>query len=99
MATRNNKRNGANDATRHENMDAAMQQVENRKNGKAPAAPTPQDGTPVPAKLEELEARLTEKTTTLNEVKKQSQKSVFTVKCILQSTKAFLDLMDRDGNM
>ena len=31
--------------------------------------------------------------------KKQSQKSVFTVKCMLQSTKAFLDLMDRDGNV
>ena len=74
MATRNDKRNGANDATRNENMNAATQQVENRKNGKAPAAPTPQDGTPVPAKLEELEARLTEKTTALNEVKKQSQK-------------------------
>ena len=31
--------------------------------------------------------------------KKQSQKSIFTVKCMLQSTKAFLDLMDRDGNV
>ena len=74
MATRNNKRNGANDVTRHENMNAASQQVENHKNGKAPASPAPQNCTPVPAKLEELEARLTEKTTALNEVKKQSQK-------------------------
>ena len=56
-----------------ENTNAAKQ-VKNRKNGKAPAAPAPKDGTPVPAKLEELEARLTEKTTALNEVKKQSQK-------------------------
>ena len=31
--------------------------------------------------------------------KKQSQKSVFTVKCMLQSAKAFLDLMDRDGSV
>ena len=31
--------------------------------------------------------------------KKQSQKSIFTVKCMLQSTKAFLDLMDRDGSI
>ena len=30
--------------------------------------------------------------------KKQSQKSIFTVKCMLQSTKAFLELMDRDAN-
>ena len=30
--------------------------------------------------------------------KKQSQKSIFTVKCMLQSTKAFLELMERDGN-
>ena len=30
--------------------------------------------------------------------KKQSQKSIFTVRCMLQSTKAFLDLMDRDGS-
>ena len=28
---------------------------------------------------------------------KQSQKSIFTVKCMLQSTKAFLELMERDG--
>ncbi len=32
------------------------------------------------------------------EYKKQSQKSVFTVKCMLQSTRAFLSLMDRDGS-
>ena len=30
---------------------------------------------------------------------KQSKKSVFTVKCMLVSTKAFLDLMDRDGSV
>ena len=30
--------------------------------------------------------------------KKQSQKSIVTVKCMLQSTKAFLELMDRDAN-
>lgn len=73
MATRNAKRNGANDAQRHENTSAATQQVENRKkNGKQTPAPAP--GTPVPAKLEELEARLGEKNTALNEVKKQSQK-------------------------
>lgn len=73
MATRNNKRNDANDATRHENTNAATQQVdENRKNGKAPVA-SAQEGTPVPAKLEELEARLGEKNTTLNKVKQQQQ--------------------------
>ena len=32
------------------------------------------------------------------EYHKQSKKSVFTVQCMLQSTKAFLALMDRDGN-
>ena len=32
------------------------------------------------------------------EYHKQSVKSIFTVKCLLQSTKAFLALMDRDGN-
>ena len=32
------------------------------------------------------------------EYRKQSVKSIFTVKCLLQSTKAFLALMDRDGN-
>ena len=59
-------------ATRNENTNAAnKQQVKNRKSSNAPA---PETGTPVPAKLEELEARLTEKTTALNEVKKQSQK-------------------------
>lgn len=68
MATRNNKRN---DATRNENANAPKQ-VNNRKNGNAPASHL-QD-TPVPAKLEELEARLGEKSTALNEVKKQSQR-------------------------
>ena len=32
------------------------------------------------------------------EYHKQSVKSIFTVKCMLQSTEAFLALMDRDGN-
>jgi GT2 family glycosyltransferase len=32
------------------------------------------------------------------EYHKQSRKSIFTVKCMLQSVKAFLALMDRDGN-
>ena len=67
MATRNNKRN---DATRNENTNAAKQQVENRKNGNAPA----QDGTPVPAKLEELEARYADYTAGLNKVQKQAKK-------------------------
>ena len=32
------------------------------------------------------------------EYHKQSKKSIFTIKCMLQSVKAFLALMDRDGN-
>ena len=32
------------------------------------------------------------------EYHKQSRKSIFTIKCMLQSTRAFLALMDRDGN-
>ena len=32
------------------------------------------------------------------EYHKQSKKSIFTIKCMLQSTKAFLALMDSDGN-
>ena len=31
------------------------------------------------------------------EYRRQSRKSIFTVKCMLQSTKAFLELMDHDG--
>lgn len=69
MATRNNKRN---DATRNENTNAAKQQVENRKNGKQ--TPAPETGTPVPAKLEELQSRLDEYTKGLSEAKKQSKK-------------------------
>lgn len=62
-------------AAQNENANVAIEpQVKNRKNnGKGKSAPV-QDGTPVPAKLEELEARLSEKTTALNEVKKQSKK-------------------------
>ena len=74
MATRNNKRNVA----QNENTSAASkQQVKNnRKNGKnVPAtAPIAEVGTPVPAKLEELQSRYEEYTNGLNEVKKQSQK-------------------------
>lgn len=59
-------------ATRNENTNAASkQQVKNQKSSNAPA---PEVGTPVPEKLEELEARLGEKNTALNEVKKQSRK-------------------------
>ncbi len=32
------------------------------------------------------------------EYRRQSRKSIFTIKCMLQSTRAFLELMDRDGN-
>lgn len=69
MATRNNKRNGA----QNENTNAASkQQVKN--NGKSNNAPAPEVGTPVPAKLEELQSRYDEYTKGLNEVKKQSKK-------------------------
>lgn len=68
MATRNDKRNGA----QNENTNAASkQQVKNRKSSNAPA---PEVGTPVPAKLEELQSRYDEYTKGLNEVKKQSKK-------------------------
>lgn len=69
MATRNNKRNGAQIESTNA---ASKQQVENRKGSNAPA-PT-QDGTPVPAKLEELQSRYDEYTKGLSEAKKQSKK-------------------------
>lgn len=68
MTTRTNKRNGA----QNENTNAAMQQVKN--NGKSNNAPAPEVGTPVPAKLEELQSRYDEYTKGLNKVKKQSKK-------------------------
>lgn len=69
MATRKNKRNGA----QVENTNAASkQQVKNRKNGKnVPAS----DGTPVPAKLEELQSRYDELNTGLNKVQKRAKKA------------------------
>ena len=71
MATRNNKRN--NSAQESKTAANNEQQVNNRKQNGKPA-PAQNEGTPVPAKLEELEARLAEYTTSLNEVKKQSKK-------------------------
>lgn len=73
MATRNNKRNGAQNESTNA---ASKQQVENRKNGKqTPApAPAPTDGTPVPAKLEELQSRYDEYTANLSKAQKQAKK-------------------------
>ena len=73
MATRNNKRN---DAQNESTNAASKQQVKNNgKNRKGNNVPAPaQDGTPVPAKLEELQSRYDEYTKGLNEVKKQSKK-------------------------
>lgn len=73
MATRNNKRNGA----QNENTNAASkQQVKNRKNGKNAPAPKndTHEGTPVPAKLEELQSRYDEYNKGLSEAKKQAKK-------------------------
>jgi hypothetical protein len=65
--------------TRNENTNAASkQQVKNRKNGKNVPAPksvdVAPDGTPVPAKLEELQSRYDEYTKGLNEVQKRAKK-------------------------
>ena len=68
MATRNNKRNGA----QNESMNAAKQQVNNRKNGNAPA-PQPQDA-PVPANVEDVEHRYEEVKSLLSKAKKDKQK-------------------------
>jgi len=68
MATRNNKRNGA----QNENTNAAKQQVENRKNGNAPA-PQPQDA-PVPANVEDVQHRYDEVKSLLSKAKKDKQK-------------------------
>ena len=68
------KRNNAtrSNATRNENTNAASkQQVENRKSNNAPA---PEVGTPVPAKLEELQSRYDEYNKGLSEAKKQAKK-------------------------
>lgn len=70
MATRNNKRNGAQNESKQA---ASKQQVENRKQNGKPA-PAPEVGTPVPAKLEELQSRYDEYTKGLSEAKKQSKK-------------------------
>ena len=64
--TRNNSRSNA---TRNENTNAAMQQVKNNA-----MAQTPANDTPVPAKVEDLEARMAEYKTSLSEAKKQSKK-------------------------
>ena len=64
-------------AARNENTNAASkQQVKNRKNGKNVPAPKndAHDGTPVPAKLEELQSRYDEYTKGLNEVQKRAKK-------------------------
>ena len=55
---------------------ASKQQVKNRKNGKNVPAPTNTlVGTPVPAKLEELQNRFDEYTKGLSEAKKQSKRA------------------------
>jgi hypothetical protein len=69
MATRNNKRNGAQNESKQA---ASKQQVENRKSSNAPAMT--EAGTPVPAKLEELQSRYDEYTKGLSKAKKQSKK-------------------------
>lgn len=70
MAKRNDKRNGA----QNENTNAAMQQVKNTAMAQTSANDT-QVGTPVPAKLEELQSRYDEYNKTLSEAKKQSKKA------------------------
>ena len=72
MATRKTRSN----ATQTQNTNAASkQQVKNRKNGKNVPAPTSTlVGTPVPAKLEELQSRYDEYTKDLSEAKKQSKR-------------------------
>ena len=68
----NNKTRSTATQTRNENTNAASkQQVKN--NGKN--VPAPEVGTPVPAKLEELQSRYDEYTKTLSEAKKQSKKA------------------------
>ena len=69
MATRNNKRNGA----QNESTNAAMQQVKN--NGKSNAAPAPQaQDAPVPANVEDVQHRYDEVKSLLSKAKKDKQK-------------------------
>lgn len=61
-------------AQSHENTNAAMQQVENRKNGSKPTS-APTNPAPAPEKVVDLEAHLAEFTTELSKAKKASKKS------------------------
>ena len=63
-------------AAHTENMNAATQQVNNPKNGKA--APAPKN-TPAPVKVEDLEARLKQGSDALSKAKKQNTKSAITL--------------------
>lgn len=69
MATRNNKRNGAQNESTNA---ASKQQVKNRKSSNAPA-PQPQDA-PVPANVEDVEHRRDEVKGLLSKAKKDKQK-------------------------
>ena len=69
MATRNNKRNGA----QNENTNAAMQQVKNNGKSNNAPAPQPQDA-PVPANVEDVEHRRDEVKGLLSKAKKDKQK-------------------------
>lgn len=69
MATRNNKRNGAQNESTNA---ASKQQVKNRKSSNAPA-PQPQDA-PVPANVEDVEHRRDEVKTLLSKAKEDKQK-------------------------